>query len=160
MPEPALTIAALALHARWAELKRRDALQVNVNGTTIHVSMVTVPSKIGAMRYLVCPHCSHRRRSLFLCAGPSLACRLCIGLRHPDQTLGTRWERDVIRPVRQLRRLDARLARTGLGRVKRRRLRRRRARLLVRLAQGLAVRQLTAAAQVLAQPVLQQRRDQ
>jgi hypothetical protein len=143
-----VSVQALARLASWPEIKHRGAITVTLNGQTTTVNIVAVRNKLGgALRYVTCPTCRRPRcRDLFTHDG-HIGCRRCLRaggrllFRHEDQLLGTKWEREIVRPARQIDRIKARLEHRGLPRPVRRRLRRRRERLVARLTAALALRQ-------------------
>lgn len=136
------SVTALAKSDAWAEIKERGAVEVGVGEDVVSVELATQATKIGALRLFVCPSCGRRCKDLFA-AGDKLGCRKCLSVRHPDQQLSSsRWDRDVVRPARQVVRISARLERRDLERNDRRRLRRRRDRLLEQIQEELARRRL------------------
>ena len=143
MVSPVLSIVKLARDPTWGEVRRRRQIVVSSGASRCIVELVAVPSRVGELFYLLCPHCASRRRRLFPDNEGELRCRSCHSSPavrlHPDQRASSgRFQRRVVRRARQVARLDARLARPGLDRSTRRRLRRRRQRLLDALSAELA----------------------
>ena len=137
------SVPALARAEGWATAKERGALTIVHGDREVEVALVEQPKVGNLVFYLAeCPGCGRLARDLLERDG-QLGCRRCLRVLHPDQALsGSRWNRRVVRPVRQISRLNARLGRRDLDRNHRRRLRRRRRRLLQQVEQELAQRQL------------------
>lgn len=143
MPAAELVAAVpdLAKSEDWISIKKQGVVILEHHDAQVDVAIAAQATKVGNLRFFVCPRCGRRCRDLF--SGEQLGCRRCLRVRHPDQALsGSRWNRRVVRPARQVARIDERLLRRDLDRNQRRRLRRRRQRLL-RLVEGeLGQRQL------------------
>ncbi len=127
MAELLLSIPELAKTPSWSEIKEAGVVAVEVGDQLHELKLVARPTKIGRLFNLVCPRCSARRRDLMIGDDGTIGCRGadCLRLRHPDQLLSPS-ARQVVRPARQIQRINARLEKPGLDRNLRRRLRRRR----------------------------------
>ena len=75
------------------------------------------------------------------CPGPPPCCAKCLKILHPDQRLGgSKRDKTVVIPARQIKRIEQRLKKGGLDRNARRKLHRRRKQLLAGLQAALADR--------------------
>jgi len=145
------SLPALARSDGWAATKKNRAFTIVHGDGQVDVSIVE-QHKVGHLifYFAVCPACGHMARDLVERDG-KLGCRSCLRVLHPDQALsGSKWNRLVVRPARQLARIDERLQRRDLDRNHRRRLRRRRQRLLRQVEEELAQRQLDVVAKLAA----------
>ena len=139
-----LSIRELARSPRWEEIKASPTLMVCVGGKTVTVELARQRSPLGTLLRLVC-RCGRWCKAIFARDG-ELGCTTCLKIRHPDQRLAGpgSWDRDVVLPSRQVRRIEERLQHP-MAWNSRRRLLRRRARLLRQVEIALAARRHRAA---------------
>jgi hypothetical protein len=136
------SVPTVAKSATWSRAKRDGVVTLSIDEGTLEVQLEGQETQVGRLRFFVCPGCGRRCRDLFR-RDEETGCRKCLRLLYPDQRLGSsRWDRFVVRPARQISRINHRLEHSGLDRNHRRRLRRRRSRLLQQLENELGQRQL------------------
>ena len=141
MPELAVSMPQLAQSRAWSEIKKQKSVFVKIGDVHLKVDLAEQPTKIGKLRFLVCPSCGRRVRDLMLHRGAGPSCKKCLKILHPDQRLGgSSRDKTVVIPSRQIKRIERRLEKGGLDRNTRRRLRRRRKKLLAGLQAALAER--------------------
>jgi hypothetical protein len=122
--------------------------QVEMEGHYFQVRTTQVKTPVDRFMWLLlCPGCHRRCRNLHITEELKLLCAKCAHVRHPDQQTSGSKRGLIVRRAQQIQRLSARLARRGLDRVTRRRLRRRKERLLKQLTAALQTRQTLMAAQ-------------
>ena len=140
---PAVEISKIACLTGARDRLAAGRLTFEVAGMDVDVPVSHVQTPLGTtMWLLVCPACQRRCRKLYVSGEGGLWCSRCVGLRHPDQRTSGSERGRTQRCVQQIRRLEARLACRGPDRATRRRLRRRRQRLMLRLAGVLACRRI------------------
>jgi len=161
------SVPALARSPGWSQIKEELEVQVPLEDHQVALRLTARPTATGRFYYLVCPCCDRRCRDILVkcckeatrpSSGPrvgseaQIGCRICLRIRHADQMVPrSMWGREVVRPTRQIRRIEQKLARPGPDRNTQRRLRRRRRLLLQRVEQELRRRQveMQGAAEVL-----------
>lgn len=144
---PAVTINEIARSANGPAMLARGHFEVEMEGHYFQIQTTRVGTPLGKFLWLMlCPGCHRRCRHLHITDELKLLCAKCAHVRHPDQQAPGSKRGLILRRAQQLQRLSARLARSGLGRVTRRRLRRRKERLLKHLAAALDQRQALMAA--------------
>jgi len=144
---PDLTVSQIASSTNGPAMLAKGHFQVEMEGHHFQVQTTKVGTPIGKFLWLLlCPGCHRRCRNLHITQELKLLCAKCAHVRHPDQQTPGSKRGLIVRRAQQLQRLSARLARSGLGRVTRRRLRRRKERLLKQLAAALHTRQTLMAA--------------
>jgi hypothetical protein len=122
--------------------------QVEMEGRYFDVRTTRVKTPVDRFMWLLlCPSCHRRCRHLHITEKLQLLCAKCAHVRHPDQQTSGSKRGLIVRRAQQIQRLSARLARRGLDRVTRRRLRRRKKRLLEQLTTALEQRQTRMGAQ-------------
>jgi len=124
------------------DLLATGTVTVKVGEQSAMVRVRQVKTPIGcSMWLLLCPVCRRQCRQLHAMPDGKLGCMDCAHVRHPDQRLSDSESGRMQKLAHQIQRLDARLAQRGLDHTTRRRMRRRKHRLLARLAVILARRQ-------------------
>ena len=142
MTELVASVPDLTRSEEWSSIKEDLEIRMCLGDKQVQLELSAQPTKTGQLYYLLCPQCGGRRRDLYVKAD-ALGCRTCLKIRHADQLVPrSRWGREVVIPVRQVKRIEVRLARPGPDRNTRRRLHRRRRVLLKRIAMELSRRQL------------------
>ena len=142
VPQLALSMPQLARSPAWPEIKARKSVVAKIGDLHVEVDLAEQPTKIGKLRFLICPSCGRRVRDLFLKGGTGPSCKKCLRILHPDQQLGgSKNDRDVVIPARQIKRIELRLEKGGMDRNARRRLRYRRRKLLAAVHEALRARQ-------------------
>jgi hypothetical protein len=145
---PDVTVNQIARSANGPAMLAKGHFQVEMEGHYFQIQTTRVGTPLGKFLWLMlCPGCHRRCRHLHITDELKLLCAKCAHVRHPDQQTSGSKRGLIVRRAQQLRRLSDRLARSGLGRVTRRRLRRRREKLLKELAAALHTRQTLMAAQ-------------
>jgi hypothetical protein len=145
---PDITVNEIARSASGPAMLAKGHFQVEMEGHYFQVQTTRVGTPLGKFLWLLlCPACHRRCRHLHITEKLQLLCAKCAHVRHPDQQTSGSKRGLIVRRAQQIQRLSARLARSGLDRVTRRRLRRRRERLLKQLAAALHTRQTRMAAQ-------------
>jgi hypothetical protein len=145
---PDITVNEIARCANGPAMLAKGHFQVEMEGHYFEVQTTRVGTPLGKFLWLMlCPGCRRRCRHLHITEELKLLCAECAHIRHPDQQAPGSKRGLILRRAQQLQRLSARLARSGLDRVTRRRLRRRKERLLKELAAALDQRQTLMAAQ-------------
>ena len=145
---PDITVNEIARSASGPAMLAKGHFQVEMEGHYFQVQTTKVGTPLGKFLWLLlCPACHRRCRHLHITEKLQLLCAKCAHVRHPDQQTSGSKRGLIVRRAQQIQRLSARLARSGLDRVTRRRLRRRRERLLKQLAAALHTRQTRMAAQ-------------
>ena len=145
---PDLTVSQIASSTDGSAMLAKGYFQVEMEGHHFQVQTTKVGTPIGKFLWLLlCPGCHRRCRNLHITEKLQLLCAKCAHVRHPDQQTSGSKRGLIVRRAQQIQRLSARLARSGLDRVTRRRLRRRKERLLKELAAVLHTRQNLMAAQ-------------
>jgi len=146
--QPDITVNQIARSANGPAMLAKGHFQVEMEGHYFQVETTKVGTPLGKFLWLMlCPGCHRRCRHLHITERLQLLCAKCAHIRHPDQRTPGSKRGLIVRRAQQLQRLSARLARSGLDRVTRRRLRRRKERLLKVLAAALDQRQTLMAAQ-------------
>ena len=144
---PDITVNQIARSAHGPAMLAKGHFEVEMEGHHFQVHTTRVGTPLGKFLWLMlCPGCHRRCRHLHITKELKLLCAKCAHVRHPDQQAPGSKRGLILRRAQQLQRLSARLARSGLGRVTRRRLRRRKERLLKHLAAALDQRQALRAA--------------
>ena len=145
---PDITVNEIARCANGPAMLAKGHFQVEMEGHYFEVQTTRVGTPLGKFLWLMlCPGCRRRCRHLHITEELKLLCAKCAHIRHPDQQTSGSKRGLIVRRAQQIQRLSARLARSGLDRVTRRRLRRRKERLLKELAAALHTRQTLMAAQ-------------
>ena len=145
---PDITVSQIASSTNGPAMLAKGHFQVEMEGHYFQVQTTRVGTPLGKFLWLLlCPACHRRCRHLHITEKLQLLCAKCAHVRHPDQQTSGSKRGLIVRRAQQIQRLSARLARSGLDRVTRRRLRRRRERLLKQLAAALHTRQTRMAAQ-------------
>ena len=145
---PDITVNEIARSASGPAMLAKGHFQVEMEGHYFQVQTTRVGTPLGKFLWLLlCPACHRRCRHLHITEKLQLLCAKCAHVRHPDQQTSGSKRGLIVRRAQQIQRLSARLARSGLDRVTRRRLRRRKERLLKELAAALHTRQTLMAAQ-------------
>jgi hypothetical protein len=140
--QPAITVNDIARAPNGPAMLAKGHFEMEAEGRSFEVRTTTVRTPVGRFMWLfVCPACQRRCRNLHVTERLQLLCAKCAHLRHPDQQTPGSKRGLILRRAQQLRRLSQRLARSGLGRTVRRRLRRRKKKLLGELATALEQRQ-------------------
>jgi len=120
MPALALSIPALARTAGWRAIKKTLQVTITVETEEVTIDLAARPTPTGHLYHLVCPACGARRRDLYL-KESLMGCRGCLKILYPDQTLSSSsWNRQVVRPARQVARIEGRLKGTPDGETRRR----------------------------------------
>jgi hypothetical protein len=140
--QPVISVNQIARAPNGRAMLVKGHFVVEMEDRCVQVRTTTAKTPLGRSMWLLrCPACHRRCRNLHVTEKLQLQCATCAHLRHPDQqTPGSR-SGLILRRAQQIQRLSARLARSGLGRVTRRRLRRRKKKLLGELATALERRQ-------------------
>ena len=145
--QPVISVNQIARAPNGPAMLVKGHFVVEMEDRCVHVRTTTVKTPLGRSMWLLrCPACHRRCRNLHVTEKLQLQCATCAHLRHPDQQTPGSKSGLILRRAQQLQRLSARLARRGLDRVTRRRLRRRKERLLKQLAAALDQRQTLMAA--------------
>ena len=140
--QPAITVNQIARAPNGPAMLAKGHFAMKAAGRSFEVRTTTVRTPVGRFMWLLrCPGCSRRCRNLHITQELKLLCAKCAHVRHPDQQTPGSKRGLIFRRAQQLRRLSQRLARSGLGRTVRRRLRRRKKKLLGELATALERRQ-------------------
>ena len=146
--QPAITVNQIARAPNGPAMLTKGHFVVEMEARCVQVRTTTVKTPLGrSMWLLLCPACHRRCRNLHATEELKLLCAKCAHLRHPDQRTPGSKRGLILRRAQQLRRLSQRLARSGLGRTVRRRLRRRKKKLLEQLTTALEQRQTRMGAQ-------------
>ena len=144
---PDITVNEIARCANGPAMLAKGHFQVEMEGHYFEVQTTRVGTPLGKFLWLMlCPGCRRRCRHLHITEELKLLCAECAHIRHPDQQAPGSKRGLILRRAQQLQRLSSRLARRGLDRVTRRRLRRRKEKLLKQLAAALDQRQTLMAA--------------
>ena len=131
----------LARSPAWSEIKARKSVVAKIGDVHVEVDLAEQPTKIGKLRFLICPGCGRRVRDLFMRRGAGPACKKCLKILHPDQKLGgSKVDKMIVIPSRQIKRIERRLEKGGMDRNARRKLQRRRKKILANLQTALAER--------------------
>ena len=139
---PDITVNQIARSANGPAMLAKGHFQVEMEGHYFQVQTTKVGTPLGKFLWLMlCPGCHRRCRHLHITQELKLLCAKCAHVRHPDQQTPGSKRGLILRRAQQLQRLAARLARSGLDRVTRRRLKRRKKKLLGELATALERRQ-------------------
>ena len=145
---PDITVNQIASSTNGPAMLAKGYFQVEMEGHYFQVQTTKVGTPLGKFLWLMfCPGCRRRCRHLHITEELKLLCAKCAHIRHPDQQTSGSKRGLIVRRAQQIQRLSARLARRGLDRVTRRRLRRRKERLLKQLTAALQTRQTLMAAQ-------------
>jgi hypothetical protein len=140
--QPVISVNQIARAPNGPAMLVKGHFVVEMEDRCVHVRTTTVKTPLGRSMWLLrCPACHRRCRNLHVTEKLQLQCATCAHLRHPDQQTPGSKSGLILRRAQQLQRLSARLARSGLDRVTRRRLRRRKKKLLGELAAALERRQ-------------------
>ena len=146
--QPVISVNQIARAPNGPAMLTKGHFVVEMEARCVQVRTTTVKTPLGRFMWLLlCPACHRRCRHLHITEKLQLLCAKCAHVRHPDQQTSGSKRGLIVRRAQQIQRLSARLARSGLDRVTRRRLRRRRERLLKQLAAALHTRQTRMAAQ-------------
>ena len=140
--QPAISVNQIARAPNGPAVLATGHFAMKAAGRSFEVRTTTVRTPVGRFMWLLrCPGCSRRCRNLHITQELKLLCAKCAHVRHPDQQTPGSKRGLIFRRAQQLRRLSQRLARSGLGRTVRRRLRRRKRKLLEQLTTALEQRQ-------------------
>jgi hypothetical protein len=140
--KPAISVNQIARAPNGPAMLAKGHFAMKAAGRSFEVRTTTVRTPLGRLMWLLpCPGCNRRCRNLHVTQELKLLCAKCAHVRHPDQQTPGSKRGLILRRAQQLRRLSQRLARSGLGRTVRRRLRRRKKKLLGELATALERRQ-------------------
>jgi hypothetical protein len=146
--QPVISVNQIARAPDGPAMLVKGHFVVEMEDRCVQVRTTTVKTPLGwSMWLLRCPACHRRCRNLHVTEKLQLLCAKCAHLRHPDQQTPGSKRGLILRRAQQLRRLSQRLARSGLGRTVRRRLRRRKKKLLEQLTTALEQRQTRMGAQ-------------
>jgi hypothetical protein len=145
--QPDITVNEIARSTNGPAMLAKGHFQVQMEGRHFQVRTTRVGTPMDRFMWLLlCPACGRRCRNLHITEELKLICAKCAHVRHPDQQTSGSKRGLIVRRAQQLQRLSVRLARRGLGRVTRRRLRRRKEKWLKELAAALDQRQTLMAA--------------